>query len=81
LVPSFHSTFHEGFAFVRDQIVKASKGAGEPPHLKCTEWITEMNPNRKKNKKGASYLTTPWGLRIGIFRGPFLVLPSSVFGK
>ncbi len=38
---------------------KASKGVAELFHLKSAEWITEMNPSRKKNSKGGSLLEYP----------------------
>jgi len=35
----------------RDYDLEASKEIEDMPHLTFAEWITEMNPNRKKNKK------------------------------
>jgi len=60
----------------RDYDLEASKEIEDMPHLTFAEWITEMNPNRKKKSKAGSS-PTPWRLFIGIFRGPFLIVPSS----
>jgi len=35
----------------RDYDLEASKEIEDMPHLTFAEWITEMNPNCKKNKK------------------------------
>jgi len=59
----------------RDYDLEASKEIEDMPHLTFAEWITEMNPNRKKKSKAGS-LSTPWRHYSGIFRGAPFMVPS-----